>query len=216
MPRSTVSAWLRRLGISRRPSPPPVPGAALRMACRRRFAAPGYQTARPLPACRASRPRRSAAGLTGVGWEYVHVAIDDHTRLAYVDVRADQRGPACAAFLQRALAWYRARGIVCQRVLTRQRQWLRVPRVSARVPGRRPAAPAARVRARRAPTARRSASSRRCCGNGRTLGPTPPRRNDGRRCDPGCGTAIASAPTRVSAISRRSPGCRELPNEQRV
>src|SRR4051812_12127282 len=44
----------------------------------------------------------------GAGWEYVHVAVDDHTRLAYVEVLPDQRGPACGAFLERAIAWYRA------------------------------------------------------------------------------------------------------------
>jgi len=54
----------------------------------------------------------------GAGWEYVHVAVDDHTRLAYVEVLPEQGGPACAGFLARAIAWYRARGITCHRVLT--------------------------------------------------------------------------------------------------
>ena len=54
----------------------------------------------------------------GIGWEYVHVGIDDHTRLAYVEVLADQLGPTCAAFLQRAVAWFRARGITTRRVMS--------------------------------------------------------------------------------------------------
>ena len=54
----------------------------------------------------------------GAGWEYVHVAVDDHTRLAYVEVLPEQGGPACRAFLGRAVAWYEARGITCRRVLT--------------------------------------------------------------------------------------------------
>jgi len=41
----------------------------------------------------------------GIGWEYVHVAVDDHSRVAYVEVLADQLGTSCGAFLQRALAW---------------------------------------------------------------------------------------------------------------
>jgi len=54
----------------------------------------------------------------GAGWEYVHVAIDDHSRVAYVDVLADQLGPTCAAFLERAVAWFVARGITTRRVMS--------------------------------------------------------------------------------------------------
>src|SRR5262245_36302192 len=53
-----------------------------------------------------------------VGYEYAHVAIDDATRLAYVEVRRSQRRRACAAFLQHALTWFRRRGIRARRVLT--------------------------------------------------------------------------------------------------
>jgi transposase InsO family protein len=60
--------------------------------------------------------RRGAS--PGIGWEYVHVAIDDHSRIAYVEVLADQLGPTCATFLARAVAWFRARGIAVQRVLS--------------------------------------------------------------------------------------------------
>jgi transposase InsO family protein len=54
----------------------------------------------------------------GVGYEYVHVAIDDATRLAYVEVRRSQRRRACAAFCTAALRWFRRRGITVRRVLT--------------------------------------------------------------------------------------------------
>lgn len=54
----------------------------------------------------------------GIGWEYVHVAIDDCTRLPYAEVLADEEGPTTAAFLERALAFYRARGIRVRRLLT--------------------------------------------------------------------------------------------------
>jgi transposase InsO family protein len=54
----------------------------------------------------------------GVGYEYAHVAIDDATRVAYVEVRRSQRRRACAAFLRNALVWFRRCGITVRRVLT--------------------------------------------------------------------------------------------------
>ena len=50
--------------------------------------------------------------------EYLHVAVDDHSRYAYVEALPDERGPTCAAFLERALAHLRVRGVVVHRVLT--------------------------------------------------------------------------------------------------
>jgi transposase InsO family protein len=54
----------------------------------------------------------------GVGYEYAHVAIDDATRVSYVEVRRSQRRRACAAFLRRALVWFERRGIHVRRILT--------------------------------------------------------------------------------------------------
>ena len=75
---------------------------------------------------RSGASGRSAIGSTaiaggrrrGIGWEYVHVAIDDHSRVAYVEVLADQLGTTCAAFLRRAVAWLQARGITTRRVMS--------------------------------------------------------------------------------------------------
>ncbi len=53
----------------------------------------------------------------GPGYDYVHAAIDDHTRLAYAEVLADERGPICAEFLRRAGAFFAAHGISIQQVL---------------------------------------------------------------------------------------------------
>jgi len=53
-----------------------------------------------------------------VGWECVHVCIDDATRLAYVEVLADERGETAARFLERAVAWYRSQGVEVERVMT--------------------------------------------------------------------------------------------------
>jgi transposase InsO family protein len=54
----------------------------------------------------------------GIGWDYVHVAIDDHTRLAYAEVLPDERVATCAGFLTRAVAWFAAQGVTIRRVLT--------------------------------------------------------------------------------------------------
>ena len=118
VPRSTVSAWLRRLGLNR-PAPPPRPPVQ-----RYEWAQPGDLLHLDIKALGRFRqighrihgdPRRASPG---AGWEYAHVAVDDHSRLAYVEVLGAQDGPTCAAFLQRAVAWYAARGIRCRRVLS--------------------------------------------------------------------------------------------------
>lgn len=54
----------------------------------------------------------------GSGWEYAHVCVDDCSRLAYAEVLPNERGVTIAAFMRRALAWFRVRGVVVQRVLS--------------------------------------------------------------------------------------------------
>ena len=46
------------------------------------------------------------------------MAIDDHSRLSYVEVLPDQTGAQCAAFLDRAVGWFAAQGVTCQRVMS--------------------------------------------------------------------------------------------------
>jgi transposase InsO family protein len=53
-----------------------------------------------------------------IGWEYVHIAIDDCTRLAYVEVLADEKASTAIAFLRRAIDFYRRHGITVERLLT--------------------------------------------------------------------------------------------------
>jgi transposase InsO family protein len=53
-----------------------------------------------------------------VGWEYVHIAVDDYSRLAYAEVLGDEKATTAAAFLARALTYYRRHGITVERVLT--------------------------------------------------------------------------------------------------
>ena len=118
MPRSTVSAWLRRLGLNQPVAAPTAP------VQRYEWPTAGdllHVDIKPLGkiGCVGHRihgDRRRAT--RGIGWEYVHVAIDDHSRIAYVEVLTDQLGPTCAAFLARAVAWFAARGITIRRVLS--------------------------------------------------------------------------------------------------
>jgi transposase InsO family protein len=60
----------------------------------------------------AGRKRRKA------GWDFVHIAIDDATRLAYAEVLADEKATTAIAFLRRAAAFYRRHGITIERLLT--------------------------------------------------------------------------------------------------
>ena len=53
-----------------------------------------------------------------IGYDYIHTALDDHTRLAYSEVLPDEKDPTCAAFLHRALAWFAGHGVTVRRVLT--------------------------------------------------------------------------------------------------
>ncbi len=55
---------------------------------------------------------------TKIGYDYVHTAIDDHTRLAYSEVLADEKDPTSAGFLHRALAWFASHDVRVRRVLT--------------------------------------------------------------------------------------------------
>lgn len=54
----------------------------------------------------------------GLGYDYVHTAIDDHSRLAYAEVHADERGGTAAGFLRRAASFYASLGVTVQRVLS--------------------------------------------------------------------------------------------------
>ena len=54
----------------------------------------------------------------GSGWEYAHVCIDDHSRLSYVEILADEKRETTAGFLQRAADWYASVGITPQALLT--------------------------------------------------------------------------------------------------
>jgi transposase len=117
-PASTIGKVLRRWGCSRLPRPErdPVrryererPGELLHVDTKKlgRFHVVGK---RILNDGVQRSPR--------AGWQHLHVAIDDHSRLAYTEVLAGQDRASCAAFLRRAVAWYATHGITVERVLS--------------------------------------------------------------------------------------------------
>jgi transposase InsO family protein len=63
------------------------------------------------------RSREEVRG-RGIGYDYVHAAVDDHSRLAYAEILADEKGPTCAGFLLRAAAWFAAHHITVREVIT--------------------------------------------------------------------------------------------------
>jgi transposase InsO family protein len=59
------------------------------------------------------------------GWEFVHIAVDDYSRLAYAEVLADEKATTAAAFLRRTVGYYRRHGIRVERVITDNRSCYR-------------------------------------------------------------------------------------------
>jgi len=115
---STVGKVLRRYGCSRRehpPRPPTVryererPGALLHIDTKKlgRF----WQVGKRIRQDGVQRNPHT-------GWQHVHVAVDDHARLAQAEVLPTDRAADAVAFLRRAVAWYREQGIVVEEVLT--------------------------------------------------------------------------------------------------
>src|SRR3954447_3028357 len=68
----------------------------------------------------SKRTRVDAAGVERkvIGWEYVHIAIDDYSRLAYAEVLPDEKATTIVAFLHRAVAFFARHGIRVERLLT--------------------------------------------------------------------------------------------------
>jgi transposase InsO family protein len=126
MPLSTVSGILTRIGMGK------LGRLGLESAERYERARPGElihidvkklgRISRPGHRVLGGQPARAAAGyhrqVHNLGWEYVHVAIDDCTRLAYVEVLADERPTTATAFLRRAVAFDRRHGISVERLIT--------------------------------------------------------------------------------------------------
>ena len=124
-PHSTVWKVLARHGLSRTPPAPkepavryewPCPGDLLHMDVARyaRFKRPGHA----VTGDRSQRSRNWMAPETRVGYDFAHAIVDDHSRLAYVELLDDEKAPTVTAFVERALDWFTAHGITTRRLMT--------------------------------------------------------------------------------------------------
>jgi transposase InsO family protein len=119
MPVSTVSGILTRIGLGTLWRLEPLepanryekqrPGELVHIDVKKlgRIGRPGH---------RVNGDRRTRT--RGIGWEYVHVAIDDATRLSYVEVLDDEKAVTAVGFLRRALAHFAAHGVRVERLMT--------------------------------------------------------------------------------------------------
>ncbi|MBA2360126.1 MAG: IS481 family transposase, partial [Actinobacteria bacterium] len=124
-PHSTISKVLRRHGLSRPPrsirEPEhryewPCPGDLLHMDVARyaRFRRPGHA----VTGDRSQRSRRWMDPGTRVGYDFAHAIVDDHSRLAYVELLDDERAASVTGFVERALAFFAEHGITAKRLMT--------------------------------------------------------------------------------------------------
>ena len=117
---ATVSRILKRLGLNRidalEPAAPVCryererPGEMIHLDIKKlgRFARTGHRMTGNRQGCRSK----------GAGWEFVHVAIDDHSRIAFARIMGSERERSASAFLKAALAYYETLGIKVERVMT--------------------------------------------------------------------------------------------------
>jgi transposase InsO family protein len=125
VPLSTVSAWLRRVGLGKRsrlepPEPPNRyerrrPGELVHIDIKQlgRIGARGAGH-RMI----ASRKSQGSHARRSTGFEHVHVMVDDHSRLAYAEVLEGLRAEHAIGFLRRALAWFSERGVEVKAVMS--------------------------------------------------------------------------------------------------
>ena len=122
---STVWKVLQRAGISRPPRAAkepinryewPCPGDLLHMDVSRyaRFERPGHA----VTGDRSQRARNWMRPETRVGYDYAHAIVDDHSRLAYVELHPDERAATVTGFLERALAFFAEHAIEPRRLMT--------------------------------------------------------------------------------------------------
>jgi len=121
---STVWKVLHRHGLSRPPRAVkepahryewPCPGDLLHMdVCSyARFLRPGHRVTGD-----RSQSRRGRSVETRVGYDYAHAIVDDHSRLAYVELHDDEKAATVTGFVERALAFYADHGITARRLMT--------------------------------------------------------------------------------------------------
>jgi transposase InsO family protein len=125
---STVSRWLARIGLGKRsrlepPEPPnryerKRPGELIHVDVKKLGRIGRKGAGHRVLGHRASQEKTGPKRLGATGWEFVHVCVDDATRLAYVEVLEDEKGATAAGFLRRAVRWFKGMGITVERVLS--------------------------------------------------------------------------------------------------
>jgi transposase InsO family protein len=122
---STVWKVLNRAGISRAPRVAkepanryewPCPGDLLHMDTSRyaRFLRPGHR----VTGDRSQRSRQWMRAETRVGYDYAHAIVDDHSRVAFVELHNDEKAATVTGFVERALAFYAEHGVTAKRLMT--------------------------------------------------------------------------------------------------
>ena len=118
---ATVSRVLRRLGLNRLSALEPAepvrryerkhPGELIHIDIKKlgRFDRPGH---------RVTGDRTGQSNSRGIGWEFLHVCIDDHSRVAFSQIMPDEKKESAIAFLKDALAYYKSLGVTVSRVMT--------------------------------------------------------------------------------------------------
>ncbi len=118
---ATVSRVLRRLGLNKLKALEPAepvkryerdrPGEILHIDIKKlgKFSRTGH---------RITRDRKGQSRTRGIGWEYVHVCVDDHSRIAFSQILPDEKKKSATTFLKAAVAYYQSLGVTVQRVMT--------------------------------------------------------------------------------------------------
>ena len=125
---STVSAVLKRIGLGKlsrlEPIEPPNryerkrAGELVHVDVKKLGRISARGAGHRMVSSRKSQFKVGEKRLGATGWEFVHVCVDDATRLAYVEVLADEKGATAAGFLRRAVAWFASMGVTVERVLS--------------------------------------------------------------------------------------------------
>ena len=125
---STVSAVLLRVGLGKlsrlEPPEPPEryerrhPGELIHVDIKKLGRIPTGRAGHRVHGQRRLQRSPIKDGKRTVGWEFVHVCVDDATRLAYVEVLADEKATTAVGFLHRAIAFNRRHGISVERVMS--------------------------------------------------------------------------------------------------
>ena len=146
------------------------------------------------------------------GHGFIHAAVDDHSRVAYAEIHPDETSQTATGFLLSAQAWFAARGITVQRVLTdngacyRSHRWRQTcQQLGITAKRTRPYRPGDQRQGRAVPTAP-------CSRAGPTGGSTPANPPAGPPSHPGCTGRTTTGPTAHLAVSHRSPAAPTSPS----